>query len=182
VKTFSPELLRRIEEIGAAESNATYAFAQGAASRDLHSAIMDEWRRGTAKGIQTAVSGTVHGHPAGPENFRMTPGKSGTNPELTYFTWELSAQKVRDFPDPQWSIQMNIPSGCVMVYPIPKWKGWMSTRSAKQNGENELHAFIDRNRDKTPMPRATLHYFFRCDGVPSLRPSTPQRTDAIPVA
>ncbi len=165
-KTLSPSLLQQINEIGKSESNATYAFSPGAVSRDLHSLLMDEWQRtkGGARGIRVPVSGMVYGHPAGPERFTMTPGKSGTNPELTYYTWVLSAQKVRDFPDPQWSIQMATPKGCQMVYPQPERRGVLSTRSRKDSGENELHAFIDRNKDKVLMPRATMHYVFRCGG------------------
>ena len=90
--TLSPSLRKDILDIASRESNATYAFARGAVSRNLGRDIRTEWQKGTARTVSKPVSGTATIPGLGTDSFTAKRGGSPQNLSEVIAEWPFVAE------------------------------------------------------------------------------------------
>ncbi len=136
--TFSPALQDQIRAVAARESNATYPFSPGAASRDLGDRMVSEWQQGGAKmAIPAMVQGRaiVPGMGGAVQSFSIVQGQNPAGRDHQYQEWRLPVQSILAEADPQFRVTLNTPSGCQIVY----YKtGTLDTRTLKDSNHNEV--------------------------------------------
>jgi len=149
--SFSADLQKEINEIVADEQNATYAFANGAVSRDLGDKMVAEWQQGRATTISQCVKGWAS-HPGGSGNFTVCPGEHKEFPGLVYFEDRVRTAVVIGDPDPQFVVEFTSPPGC-----DPAYFTRLTTRT-NVDGENEIRRSLARGA-----PGHNLNFILKCD-------------------
>lgn len=150
--SFSPGLKKRINQITTEESRATYAFEEGAVSRDLGGTMMREWQQGTATTIVRCVTGSAT-FPGGGFRFEACPGDNVQYPHLTYMEVRVPRSQVLNHPDPQLAVSVDVPKGCAPAYHVR-----LTTRK-NVDGVNELHADL-----QTGSEGMNLNFILNCPG------------------
>lgn len=134
--SFSPKIQAGINETVVQESDATYAFTNGAGSRDYGDAMVAEWQQGGATAVRVCVPITVS-YPGTSGSLSVCPGDHDDYPGLTYFEQKVSRDLLRSHGNPQFWAKIKAPPGCRLAY--------FSELSSRTNadGENELLRALD---------------------------------------
>lgn len=131
------------------ESNFTAAFARGAVSRNLDSALIDSWRRGGARTIPACVTGrAIVPGLIGWQGFSACRGQNVKAPSETYVEWVVDRALAAGTHNPTMQVWIMRPAGYEIVYWANKRdggaRGFLSTRG-EESGENEILSFLRRN-------------------------------------